>query len=334
VGDALGFARPWILWALPFIVIGFGIARARALKRDRIAYPPLQYHATPTRSWLEWLRFPAELALMTVLCIALAEPYTRRDLTLTTSEGIDVVLVLDISLSMLAEDFPPTRIDALRAIAADFVSRAGSHRVGVIAFAADAFTQSPLTTNQNILKSLLDGVRVHALNQNLSGGTAIGTALLAAAEVLERSKIEGRDQAVILITDGESNRGPDPTFAARYLRELGVRSYLIGVGGTEPVQVFYEGNPVGDGEDPYLAVLDDAQLMAIAEAADGEYVRASERDALEEVFSHLARLEAAPLEARQVEIRRGASSPLAWLALPLFVAYLLFGGVWLRRPFR
>jgi Ca-activated chloride channel family protein len=335
--ESFHVARPELLWALPVILIVYAYLRGRATRRMNVPHAPLQFARSRPDKWRRAARraqMPIELALVATLIFALAGPHRFTELELTGDEGIDVMLVLDISLSMLAEDFPPTRLDALRSIASDFVSRGGPNRLGIIAFAADAFAQSPLTTNQAILKSLLDDVSVHALNQSLSGGTAIGTALLVAADVLERSKVEGRDQALILITDGESNRGADPILGARYVRELGVRTYIIGIGGTEPVQVFFQGEPVGTGDSPYLAVLDDAQLQAIAAEAGGVYVRASERDALEEIFGHLARLESAPLVARTVSIRRGVSAPLAVLALPLFAAYLGLSGIVLRRPYR
>ena len=331
------FARPVLVLAAPVIVLLYAVLRSRVVARDRIAHAPLQFETRstgPSRRFAKLARLPLELLLLATLTVALSGPYRLTELELARDEGIDVMLVLDISLSMLAEDFPPTRLDALRSIASDFVSRSGSNRLGIVAFAADAFAQSPLTTNQGIMKSLLDEVSVHALNQGVSGGTAIGTALLIAADVLERARIEGRDQALILITDGESNRGVDPSLGARYVRDIGIRTYIIGIGGTEPVQVFFQGERVGGGDDPYLAVLDDAQLETIANEANGIYIRASERAGLEEIFGHLARLESAPLEQRVVSIRRSASAPLAMIALPLFAAYVGLGGVVLRKPFR
>ena len=149
----------------------------------------------------------------------------------------------------------------------------------------------------------------------------------------EKAKVEGRDQAVVLITDGESNLGADPELAARYLRQLDVRLYAIGVGGEEPVEVVFEGRRVG-GDTPYLAYLDDTQLRAVAAAADGRFYRAADVGALEDVFAELSRLESAPLELRTVELRESRASYLALAALPLFAAVLVLGGVVARRPLR
>jgi len=265
---------------------------------------------------------------------ALAGPHRSTELELMDGEGVDVLLVLDVSLSMLAEDFPPNRLEALRRIARDFIARSGPNRIGILVFAKDVFVQTPLTSDHRILRELLEGVSVDAIDQGKSGGTAVGDALLVAAERLAAVRIEGRGQALVLITDGESNMGFDPALAARYVAQKEVRLYSIGIGGEEPVEVFYQGEPVGDSDDPYFAYLDDTQLRAIAEAADGSYYRASDVDALEQVFAQLSRLESAPLEVRTLEIRSFLTSWLALAVLPLFAVCLVLGGAVLRRPLR
>jgi Ca-activated chloride channel family protein len=252
---------------------------------------------------------------------------------LLEGEGVDVVLVLDVSLSMLAEDFPPNRLAALRTLARDFITRSGGNRVGIVAFARDAVVQSPLTRDHAVLLQLLDGATVYLLDPGLSGGTAVGDALLVAAERLRGSRLEGRDQAVVLITDGESNEGLDPVLAARYLAADGVRLYAIGVGGTEPVEVSFEGERVGSDDQPYLAALDDRQLRAVTEAAGGRFFRATDVDALEQIFAELSRLESAPLVARPLELRRSWVAAVALGVLSLFAAHLSLS-LAVRRPYR
>ncbi len=327
--EGLTFSRPWLLFALAVVPI-YGWLRFRSERGVGVAYSPLQYGRKSTRGrWASRLLVPLELLVLTLAITGLAGPYRRTELELIEDEGIDVALVLDVSLSMLAEDFEPNRLDALRRIAREFVQQSGSNRVGVVIFAKDSYIQTPLTTDHAILLPLLDSVTVHTLDQAKSGGTAIGDALLATAELLKRSRIEGRDQALILITDGESNDGFDPELAARYVRELGIRLYAIGIGGDEPMEVDFQGERLD-----YLAVLDDAQLQAIAQLADGVYYRADEVDVLEEVFVGLSRLESTPLEVRLVDIRRYLSDLVALLLLPLFATCLYLGGVRLRRPLR
>lgn len=319
----LALLPPWFLW--------------RWLRRRRavVLFGPLQHRRAPLlRRLLALLALPLELLLLAAAVLALAGPYSVERFDRVEDEGVDVMLVLDVSLSMLAEDFPPNRLAALRELTADFIARAGGNRVGLVVFAGDAYLQSPMTTDRRVLDDLLSGVGVHLLDQGASGGTAIGDALLVAAGRLAAARIEGRDQAAVLITDGESNLGIDPVLAARHLAREGVRLYAIGIGGTEPVEVYFEGERIGDEDGPYLTVLDDRQLRAIADAADGRFFRATDVGTLEAVFDELSRLERAPLEVRTVETRSSDVPLVAVLVLSLFAAHLLLGGVVTRRPYR
>ena len=336
--STLGLAQGEILFGWILLPLYF-LLRRRRLQADAIAYPPLQYRDAPSpgRRWTR-LRLPLEIAILSIALLGLAGPYRETRVELLDDPGIDVMLALDVSLSMLAEDFPPNRLVALQQTARDFLTRSGGNRVGLVIFAGDAFVQSPLTTDRAVLAELLDGVTVDAVNQGKSGGTAVGDALLVAAERLEKSRPrepveKKRDQAVVLITDGASNLGIDPILAARHVRELGIRLYIIGIGGTEPMEVFYEGRRVG-GDTPYLAVLDDTELRNLAEAAEGSYFRALDLDALTAVFAELSRLESAPLEKRTLTRRKLLVSHLAMVLGPLFVLHLILAGLIARRPLR
>lgn len=325
--------RPWLLLAL-LLLPAYAWLRSRLWRRGAIPHAPLQHHPLAgRRPRLGRLRLPLELLLLAITIVGLAGPYRAFPLELVEDEGIDIALVLDISLSMRATDFEPDRITVLRRVAHDFIQRAGGHRLGIVVFARDTFVHTPLTTDRRALTTLLDSVTVRAVSQR-EGGTAIGDALLVAGEQLRKVRLEGRDQAMILITDGESNVGLDPLLAARHVRELGIRLAMIGVGGETPVEVIYEGERVGGDDNPYLAQLDDGQLQAIAAAADGLYFRATDGNALARIFTYLARLERAPLAVREVEIHHAYTSVFALAALPLFALYLVFNGVLLRRPLR
>ncbi len=170
---------------------------------------------------------------------------------------------------------------------------------------------------------------MHTIDQARSGGTAIGDALLVTAELLHGARIEGRDQALILITDGESNLGAEPLLAARYLRRLGIRLYALGVGGEVPMPVVFEGQRID-----FQADLDEEGLQALASVAGGRYFRATDEGSLEEIFGLLSRLESAPLEVRRLEIRRPRTALTALAALVLFAATLVLQGVVRRRPLR
>ena len=328
-----GFAHPWLL-AMLLLLPPYAFYRIRQRRRRTVVFPPLQYRGRSS-GWRFWKQLApqVELLLLALVVVGLAGPYKESRLELIEDEGIDVMLVLDVSLSMLAEDLPPTRLDALRRIARDFVARAGGNRIGIVIFAKDSYVQTPLTTDHRSLLTLLEGVTVYTLDQAKSGGTSVGDALLVAAERLGRSRVEGRDQTVVVITDGESNTGIEPELAARYLRRQGIRFHAIGVGGTEPVAVTFEGEPVGSQGD-YLAVLDDTRLRRVAELAAGRYYRATDVGVLESIFAELSRLESAPLELRTVATRRTLAHRLALAAVLLFGLHLALAGVFLRRPFR
>ncbi len=331
----IAFSQPELLWSL-LLLPAYYLLRRRHIRADVIAYPPLQYKNPATRARFAAFRLPLEITILVVALLGVAGPYRETEIELLDDPGIDVQLALDVSLSMLAEDFPPNRLTALQRTARDFLDRSSGHRVGLVIFAGDAYVQSPLTTNRAVLGELLDGVTVHAMNQHKSGGTAVGDALLVAVERLEKSRPEmeeeQRDQAIILITDGESNLGVDPIFAAQFVRELGIRLYIIGIGGSEPMPIYHEGRRIGGGD--YVTMLDDTQLRAVAEAADGLYFRALDLDALTAVFAELAHLESAPLERRVLKRREPFAGHFSMLLVPLFWLHLLLGGLVLRRPLR
>ena len=331
--EGVQLARFWML-ALLLLLPLYAWFRLRQRRRRTVRFPPLQHRAGET-GWLFWRQLApqVELLVLALVVAGLAGPYQESRLDLIEDEGVDVMLVLDVSLSMLAEDLPPNRLEALRRIASDFIGRAGGNRVGIVIFARDSYVQTPLTTDHRSLLALLDGVTVYTLDQVKSGGTSVGDALLVAAERLGRSRVAGRSQSLVVITDGESNTGIEPELAARYVRQQGIRFYAIGVGGTEPVAVSFEGNPVGTAGD-YLAVLDDRRLRQVTELAGGRYYRATDVGVLEGIFAELSRLESAPLEVRTVASRRSFAHWPALAALALYLLHLALGGVFVRSPLR
>ena len=326
------------LWARPLVLVALALLpvywwrRRRIEERDWIPFAPLQLGGGDSlrRGASRWL-LPLEILLLAAAIVGLSGPYRPTSTEFVEETGIDLALVLDVSLSMLAEDFEPNRLAALRRMAGDFLERRSADRVALVIFAKDSYVQSPLTTDDLVLRHLLAGVTVDAVDQFRSGGTAIGDALLIAADQLSRARVEGRDQSVILITDGESNEGIAPETAARHLHLLGIELYAIGVGGTEPVAVFREDRRIGNG---LMTELDEQTLRSIAAAGNGHYYRAADAGALEQVFGHLSRLAAAPLETRRIERRRSMVPLVAVALLALFGCCLGLGAGLLRRPLR
>lgn len=327
----IDWVRPWLLAGLAILPL-YAWRRVVLARRDRVPYAPLHWVASVGwRRHAERLLLAVEVLLLAVAVAGLAGPYKKTTTERVEDEGIDLALVLDVSLSMLAEDFEPNRMEALRRIARDFLTRRSADRVALVIFAADTYVQSPLTTDDAVLLELLSGVTIDTVDQYLSGGTAIGDALLVAADQLIGARAEGRDQSVILITDGESNDGIEPGVAARYLREQEISFHAIGVGGPDPMPIFREGRRIGDN---LLTRLDEESLLAIVETGGGEYYRAADTAGLEEVFANLSRLASSPLEATTVDRRESLVPLTAFLLLVLFVAYTVLSATVVRRPLR
>ncbi len=331
----MSLAHPYLLLGLALVPI-FGWLRRRVVHGGAVAYAPLQYgRGSRVRSWLLRAQVPVEMVIVAGVILALAGPHRRDEIELLGEEGLDVALALDISASMQAADFPPNRLEALKTLAADLVRRSGSDRIAVYAFGKHVFSQTPLTTDHGALTGMIEGLAFTTINHAESGGTALGDALLAAADGLLRQREEGRDQVIVLITDGQSNAGADPMLAARFVADSGIRLQVLGVGGTEPVEVYVDGEPFITVEDRILSTyLEDGQLRAIAAAAGGEYRRAENVEVLSAIFDDLSRLETAPLTVENVVIRRSYAPLLAVALFLLFAAWLLTDGLLLRRPLR
>jgi Ca-activated chloride channel family protein len=328
-------ADPWLLWLLLGLA-PYGFLRWRRTRRSAVPFAPLQYHrGSPVRCYLLRLGIALEVALLAVVLVGLAGPHRVDEIESVISEGLDVVLVLDISASMQAADFPPNRLEALKLVARDFLYRGGGNRVGILAFAGHTFTQSPMTTDHTVLVEMVESLAFASISHSRSGGTAIGDALLVATDALLASGIAGRDQVILLISDGESNLGVDPDLAARHLRENDIRLHVIGIGGDEPVEVYVDGEPFINQDDEILVTsLDDTQLIAIAETAGGSYYRARSHDLLTEIFDQLSRLESTPLEVRRLRLQRSVVPEIGLVLSLLFAVWLWLNGAVLRRPLR
>lgn len=227
------------------------------------------------------------------LIIALARPRGVGHAENVTSEGINIVLVIDLSSSMLAEDFQPSnRIAVAKATVKRFIASRSSDRIGLVAFAAEALTQVPLTTDYPILMQAVDNLQAGQLED----GTAIGTAIATAANRLRNAP--GKSRVMILLTDGVNNRGDiDPLTAARAAAAFGIKIYSIGVGtkGMAPVPVGrgvyglrYENQPVE---------IDEALLTTISRMTGGRYFRAVDATALQNIYSQINSLERTPVQS-------------------------------------
>lgn len=327
------FAAP-LFGLLALLLPAYIFWRMRALARGAVPFAPLQYR--PPRGFAAvspWALLLIEVLLLSVGIVALAAPFAESERETIREQGLDIALSLDVSASMMAADFQPNRLEVLKSMAANFVKRSGGDRIAVYIFAKDVFTQTPMTTDHGVLLELLQGISFKIIDHAKSGGTAMGDALLAAGEALLRNRIQGRDQVVLLFTDGESNYGVDPALAARFLRGNGIRFYVIGIGGDKEVPVYIDGKPfIAVGGRQLYTKLDDTQLKKITEAGGGRYFRARSEALLATVFADLARLERTPLEVRTIRTRRSFASNISAVAAVLFLAYFGLYGFYLRRP--
>jgi Ca-activated chloride channel homolog len=245
------------------------------------------------RSWKNIFRhipFILRILALVSLVIALARPQIRNDEQMVNGEGIDIVLCLDISGSMLAQDFSPNRMEAAKNVAAGFIDDRPADRIGIVIFSGESFTMCPLTTDRNVLKTQLGNVQSGLLED----GTAIGSGLATSVDRLRSS--QSKSKVVILLTDGENNGGLiDPNTAKEIAKSVGVRVYTIGVGteGFAPVPVQTAGGIVMQKE---KVSIDEKLLTQIAHETGGKYFRATDNESLKNIYAEIDKLEKSRVE--------------------------------------
>ena len=313
-----GFAYPLVLWCLIIIpVLGFVYWRRRRQMVTELTFSSLQPFDHMPRSLREVLRdvpFGLRLTALALFIIALARPQAVSSRENVSTEGIDIVLLLDISGSMLAEDFSPNRLIAAKQVADEFVDGRVNDRIGLVIFSAESFTQCPLTTDYPVLKSLLKEVK----NGMIADGTAIGLALANGVNRLKDSK--AKSKVMILLTDGVNNRGEiDPITAAKIAATYNIRVYTVGVGaqGEAPYPVE---TPFGIQRRLIPVDLDEKTLTAVADMTGGKYYRATDNKKLKAIYKEIDQLERSKIEV--TAYKRYSELFYGWLAAGL-VALLL-----------
>lgn len=254
------------------------------------------------------------IAAFVALVLALARPQTHNAWKDQTVEGIDIMMVMDVSTSMLAEDLRPNRIEAAKNVAAEFVAGRPNDNIGLTIFAGEAFTQCPMTTDHSSLLSLLQNIRADIAARGLiEDGTAIGMGLANAVSRLKDSK--AKSKVVILLTDGSNNRGDiSPMTAAEIAKSLGVRVYTIGVGTTGTAR--YPMNVGGATQYVNLPVeIDEQTLRSIASATDGDFYRAKNNKELNQIYKEIDKLEKSKLNVKQYSRRYEAYQTFALFAV-------------------
>lgn len=316
------FANPHILWLLAAIVPLAGYYVWRTMQGDatiRISSVEGLRHAPRTvRYYLRHVPFALRCIALATLIVALARPQSAEHDTRTDAEGIDIVLAIDISGSMLARDFKPDRITAAKEVAGSFVADRYGDRIGLVVFAGEAFTQSPLTTDQSSLQTLLSRIRSGVIED----GTAIGNGLATAINRLRES--DAKSKVVILLTDGVNNRGEiAPLTAAAIAQDYGIKVYTIGVGtmGEAPYPVFDQrGNLV---QTVNMKVeIDEEMLRKIARQTGGEYFRATDKQTLQSIYDQINGMEKSRVEVSEFTILH--EEYLVWVLAALAALLLEF----------
>jgi Ca-activated chloride channel family protein len=245
------------------------------------------------RTRLRCLPHALRLGALALGIVALARPQVENTVRTRTAEGIDIMLVLDTSTSMRAEDFRPNRFEAARDVAAEFIRSRVSDRVGLVVFASKAFTQAPLTLDYAFLQRMLDEARVGAIQD----GTAIGTAVAMAANRLKDTDAESK--VVILLTDGQNNRGEiDPVTASEVAQAFAVRVYAIGVGTRGSVPFPLDTPFQGSQQRRVPVQIDEEMLRTVAQNTGGRYFRAQSRRSLREIYDEIGALETSKIDQR------------------------------------
>lgn len=278
------------------------------------------------RSYLGAVPPVLRMAALALGILALARPQTRDVTQERFAEGVDIVLVLDTSTSMLAQDFSPNRFEAAREVASEFIEGRLSDRIGLIVFAAKAYTQTPLTLDYNFLQRMLGEVEVGVIED----GTAIGTALATAVNRLKDSEAESK--VIILLTDGQNNRGEvDPVTASDVAATLGVRIYAIGVG-THGEAPFVVDNPFAGPQRQMVPVeIDEDMLRSVSSNTGGQYFRAADKEALRNIYNRIGEMETTRIETRIYTDYLERYPLFLWPAFGLFFVEILLSTTVLRR---
>ena len=321
------FASPYYLWLLTLLVPMIGYYVWRTLQGGasiQISSVAGVVRAPRTvRYYLRHLPFALRAAAFALLVVALARPQDVEQNVRTNTEGIDIMLAIDVSGSMLARDFKPDRITAAKEVAGSFIADRYGDRIGLVAFAGEAFTQSPLTTDQSTLQTLLARIRSGLIED----GTAIGNGLATAINRLRES--DAKSKVIILLTDGVGQIAP--MTAAEIAKAQGIRVYTIGVG-TEGMAPYPAIDMFGNLTFVNQKVeIDEKVLKAISDMTGGRYFRATAKEKLKAVYAEINQLEKSKIEVMKHISYHELFLTWALAALGLLFAEFLLSNLVLKR---
>jgi len=323
------FANPvylYLLAIIPLLILWYW--RQNKKRSAAITYSNLGVFDGIQKTLKERLRhlpFLLRLLGLSLLIIALARPQSFSSGENVYTEGIDVAMLLDISGSMLAEDFKPNRLEAAKDVIDEFVAGRTTDKIGLVVFAKESFTQCPLTIDYPVLRGLLGEIKSGLIED----GTAIGTAIANGVNRLKDS--EAKSKVIILLTDGVNNSGEiDPITAAQIAKKFGIRIYTVGVG-TEGEAPYPFQTPFGKRYQMVPVEIDEEVLKQVAQITDGKYYRATDNKKLEEIYEIIDTLEKTRVEV--TSYRKAKELFYGWLGSGLVLIFLelLLSRTYLRK---
>lgn len=323
------FEYPYLLWLLllPLLLTARYLYVELRERRPHLRVSSVRPWTKGGRSVLSVIRhlpFALRIAALSLIIVAIARPRSSNEVEKRDTEGIDIVLAMDVSTSMLARDFTPDRLSAAKDIAIEFISQRPSDRMGIVVFAGESYTQCPLTTDRATLINLMKEVQTDLIED----GTAIGNGLATAVARMMDSDAPSR--VVILLTDGVNNRGEiAPQTAAEIAKTYGIRVYTIGVGanGTAPYPVM---TPWGVEVRNMQVEIDEDLLKEVAKTTGGRYFRATDNTKLAEIYSEINKMETARTTVDSFPVYKELFGGYALAAL-ICLALELLVGLMLRR---
>ena len=311
----------WILLLLPLLLFWFFWKKNQQTAVLKISSLKGFY---TSKNWLAKLRpilFVIRLCVLTLIITAMARPRTVDESTrIKTTKGIDIVIAIDVSASMLARDLKPNRLEALKKVASRFIQARPNDRLGLVEYAGESYTKTPLTSDKNIVLSSLKSIKY---NTTITGGTAIGMGLATSVNRLKESRAKGK--VIILLTDGVNNSGfIDPKIASELAVEFGIKVYTIGLGSNgmalSPIGILPDGNfQYGN----IQVEIDEELLKQIAETTGGKYFRATSNTKLEEIYAEINKLEKTEIEETKYKSYNELFRPLILAAFGLLLFELL-----------
>ena len=325
------FEYPALLWLLviPALMLVQYVYIELSGRRPHLRVPDVKFWKAGGRSVLGVIRhlpFLLRTVALVMIIIAIARPRLSTKMDKIDTEGIDIVLAMDVSTSMLARDFTPDRISAAKDIAIEFISQRPSDRMGIVVFAGESYTQCPLTTDRATLINLMKEIETGLIED----GTAIGNGLATAVARMQNS--DAKSRVVILLTDGVNNSGEiTPQTAADIAKTYGIRVYTIGVGanGTAPYPVM---TPWGVQMQNVEVEIDENLLKNIAETTGGRYFRATDNTKLSEIYSEINKMEKARTTIDSFPIYKELFTGFALIALACLLLEVLISFILRRLP--